>query len=212
LALQLEKIDFQFLQQIFNMGFLKYVDAVSVHPYRFTVPETVLSDFSQLASMIPSGMPMVSSEWGYSDSWPGMNRDLQARYLPRMWLSTIRSSVSPAIWYDFQDGTDAGDDYGMMDSGMNPKPARQSAGVFVDQLSGCNFVEVLHDDVQTVALLFGGAKTCVVVYAVNQAGEITFPASQCFNAVDYLGNALPGECPKKGKITMNADTGPSYLC
>ena len=59
-----------YLQSCIQQGLLNLVDAVSVHPYRATNPETVVSDYAAVRTMMQTyggkTMPIVSSEWGYS--------------------------------------------------------------------------------------------------------------------------------------------------
>ena len=67
---------------------------------------------------------MVSSEWGYSSLYPtpamrandggmashtGCDEELQAKFLPRMWLSNILAGVRLSIWYELMDGASATD-------------------------------------------------------------------------------------------------------
>eukprot|EP01048_Picozoa_sp_COSAG05_P007009 COSAG05_NODE_479_length_9424_cov_38.098552_3_plen_487_part_00 len=68
-------------------------------------------------------IPLVSSEWGYSALWPtavmrenegkdifdpasptGCDEALQAKFLPRMWLTNLMQGVRLSIWYNFKDG------------------------------------------------------------------------------------------------------------
>lgn len=54
---------------------MKSYNAVSVHPYRNTVPETALPDFAALAQLIGQyadghAMPMINGEWGYTSALP----------------------------------------------------------------------------------------------------------------------------------------------
>lgn len=65
-------IDLAFLEGCFRAGLLEGWDAVSVHPYRQSGPETAAADYARLRRLIdrhaPPGksIPILSGEWGYS--------------------------------------------------------------------------------------------------------------------------------------------------
>ena len=84
-------LDWVFLEDLFRRGMLDWVDAVSVHPYRFLdPPETVTADYQRLRALIESYssrdrvIAIVSSEWGYSSVTSDLRdvEDVQGRYLP----------------------------------------------------------------------------------------------------------------------------------
>ncbi|MCL2348109.1 MAG: hypothetical protein FWC50_07580, partial [Planctomycetaceae bacterium] len=107
------EIDLAFLEKCFKAGLLEYWDAVSVHPYRQTDPETVIAEYAKLRYMIdkyaPKGkhIPILSAEWGYSSGWGKYDDDLQGKMLPRQWMVNLACGVPVSIWYDWHDdGTD----------------------------------------------------------------------------------------------------------
>ncbi|MGD0091401.1 MAG: cellulase family glycosylhydrolase, partial [Planctomycetota bacterium] len=110
------EIDFRFLETCFKGGLLEYWDAVSVHPYRQTAPETVAQDYRHLRALIcqyaPKGkeVPVLSGEWGYSAVWSHYDEVKQGKCLPRQWLVNLANDVNLSIWYDWHDdGRDAKD-------------------------------------------------------------------------------------------------------
>ena len=110
-------IDMQFLEGCFKAGLLRYWSAVTVHPYRFKDPETVITEYEELRSLIakyaPPGrtIPVLSGEWGWASVYKkdvfwlreGMNDELQGKLLARQWLINIASGVPLSIWYDWHD-------------------------------------------------------------------------------------------------------------
>lgn len=61
-----------YLQTCLEKGLLKDVDAVSVHPYNWNAPETMLRAFDGLRAMLAKhggrGTPILATEWGYPAS------------------------------------------------------------------------------------------------------------------------------------------------
>src|SRR5205823_582363 len=54
------------------------------------------------------GIPIVSSEWGYSSVWRRMNDEQQSEFLAREFLTNSANGIPVSIWYDWRDdGTDA---------------------------------------------------------------------------------------------------------
>jgi hypothetical protein len=127
------EIDFDFLESCFKSGLLEYWSAVSIHPYRRNDPETAAQDYCRLREMIRTYAPgrilsdsgaapkanvqssntansgevkdiaIISSEWGYSSAWPGMNDERQGQLLARTWLTNVANGISVSIWYDWRD-------------------------------------------------------------------------------------------------------------
>jgi len=102
--------DLKFLEETFKSGMLEFVDAVSIHPYRSTNPETVGLDYARLKEILslygfPS-KPIISSEWGYCTSGSYGNRvsiTTQAEYAVRMFLVNIMNDVNMSVFYDWKD-------------------------------------------------------------------------------------------------------------
>jgi len=156
-------IDLPYLEACFKAGLLDYWDAVSVHPYRQTAPETVEEEYRSVRLLIrkyapkDKVIPIISGEWGYSSAWSGMGKDEAARaeqqgkYLPRQFLTNIANDVALSIWYDWHDdGTDPKEGehrFGIVsneyhagrDPVYDPKPAYEAAKALTTQLNGYRF-------------------------------------------------------------------------
>ena len=151
------EIGFPFLEACFKAGLLDYWDAVSVHPYRQTAPETVEEDYRTIRQLIrkyapkDKVIPVLSGEWGYSTAWKDFDEDRQAKYLARQFLTNIANDVPLSIWYDWHDdGTDPKDGehhfgiahheyYEGRDPVYDPKPAYEAAKTLMTQLAGFEF-------------------------------------------------------------------------
>lgn len=151
------RIDLKFLEACFQGGLLEYWDAVSVHPYRPTPPETVQQEYTQLRALIqkyaPPGkkIPILSGEWGYSAVWKNFDETKQGKYLARQFLVNLMCGIPLSIWYDWHDdGLDPKEPehhFGTVSCryfpGRNPvydpKPAYWAAKTFATQLNGFQF-------------------------------------------------------------------------
>jgi hypothetical protein len=102
-------VDLKFLEACFKGGLLQHWDAVSVHPYRQSNPETASEEYRQLRLLIrkyaPPGktIPIISGEWGYSTAWNNLNDEKQGKFLARQWLVNLMNDVPLSIWYDWHD-------------------------------------------------------------------------------------------------------------
>jgi hypothetical protein len=123
-------IDLAFIQATFDNGLLDLIDAVTVHPYRNSFPETVQADYATLRSLISNytaaggvQKPIISSEWGWTTCaqpctppGPRATEDNQARFATRRYLIDALQGVPISIDYDWRDG------------GVNPIMREQNFG------------------------------------------------------------------------------------
>ncbi len=105
-------MDRPWFKQILQDGVLKEFDAITVHPYRRTPPETVEADYATFRQLIaryaPAGkvVPLISGEWGYSTTWMKRNANRQGKYLAREFLTNLMCRIPLSVWYDWHnDGT-----------------------------------------------------------------------------------------------------------
>ncbi len=119
------RIDMPFITTIFEMGVLRYFDAISVHPYRVGGPESVLPEYHNLTLLInqynlnkTKYIPIISGEWGYATCSNGsvsmkcyqggapqnITYLQQSNYLIRQYLVNNIAKVPISIWYEFQNG------------------------------------------------------------------------------------------------------------
>ena len=143
------EIPLEFLNTVFASGLLRYLDAVSVHPYRSykKPPESAVADYRKLRDLIarhaPEGkkkLPIFSGEWGYAAHTSGVSREAQAAYLARMQLSNLLDGVRLSVWYDWSDdGTDPKErehNFGVMTHDLRPKPAYHAIRTLTRALNG----------------------------------------------------------------------------
>jgi len=237
--------DFPFIETTFKNGILNCIDAVSVHPYRAEIPETVTTELVKLRALINqytpknrTNIPIVISEWGYSELYANMTLDKQGKILPRSILSALAADVNIIlhIWYDWHDdGTDAkelehhfGTVYYPYFSGRNPvydkKPAYTAAQVLNSLLRDNSFNATINspqDDISNYLLRFVNVINSKINYAVWTTGNNStillqdggnIQPGQCFNIVDYLGKSWKQICSDtSGCLSVPLTDAPSYI-
>jgi hypothetical protein len=217
-------MDFTFMERCFQAGLLRYWDAVSFHPYRNTPPETAADDYRKLREIMaryaPKGktIPILSSEWGYSELYPGLNLEKQSRYIVREFLTNLMNGLLVSIWYDWHDdGTDPKEPehhFGTVYNDYRPKPTYIAAQTLAAQLKGFRYNKrlALEEPADYCLLFNAGAEQRLVVWTTAAAPhEAVIPASVGdFRAVSMLGEQRTLHAGARGlKVTLTE--APQYL-
>ena len=183
-------IPLDWLEACFKKGLLKWLDALTVHPYRSQPPETVIKDYTKLRELIkryvPEGkeIPIISGEWGYSlINWDKsrLSEEQQAQYLARMFLVNLYENIPVSIWYDWKDdGTDPDErehHFGTMTHDLNPKSAYVAAKTLAHTLEGYSVAERLDmgKDEYFVLRLRKGEKRAIAFWTSGEEREVTLP-------------------------------------
>ena len=184
------QIPFEWLEECFKKGMLKWIDVLSVHPYRPHRPETVIKDYSRLRELIerhaPKGgkIPIISGEWGYSNiNWDKarLSDEKQAQYLAREFLINLYQKIPVSIWYDWKnDGTNPNErehHFGTVTHDLKPKAAYLAASVLSKNLAGFSIDKRLApaDDKDFVFLLKKGKRRAVAFWTTGDARKVTLP-------------------------------------
>jgi len=195
------------LEELFKKGALNYVDAISVHPYRGSNPETVTKDYQTLKTLIKKytskHIPIISGEWGYStaNGWYGNNLDeeQQAEALVRMFLINKVNKIPISIWYDWKDeGNNPDnhyDNFGLRKENIEvPKMAYQAMNTFSYMLSGYQLKNRMNTgSAQDYILRFVNQKkeTLFVMWTTREKHQITLPIKKGKGHVfSMLGNEM----------------------
>ncbi|MCY9665675.1 cohesin domain-containing protein [Paenibacillus alginolyticus] len=152
-------IPYDWIEELFAMGGLNYLDGVSVHPYRFPeIPEggdLALDKLNKLiAKYNTSGkeIPLWLTEMGWHTKLggDGVSEDKQAEYLARYNILAISEGVENITWYDLKnDGTDAENrehNFGIIVNeedgrgAYTAKPAFATYAVQTRQLAGAEYI------------------------------------------------------------------------
>jgi hypothetical protein len=217
-------VDFTFLEACFKAGLLEYWSAVSVHPYRQEVPETVAADYARLRDLIKThkpgaNIPIISSEWGYSAIWAAMDVEKQSAFLARQWLINISNQIPLSIWYDWRDvGTDAQNPehhFGTVSYQYGPKLGYLAAKAFGKFFGGYSFVKRLDvggiDDF--VFVFQRGSDTRIAAWTTTKRPHrirLSLGAGK-YELMNHLGDWLPVLTTLTDEVPIEITENPTYL-
>ncbi|MBN1851959.1 MAG: hypothetical protein JW829_04515 [Pirellulales bacterium] len=226
-------VDLPFLEGCFRAGLLQWWDAVSIHPYRQSNPETVEADYRRLRELInqyaPAGktIPILSAEWGYSSAWKRFDTDLQGKMLCRQWLTNLALGIPLSIWYDWHDdgpdpnepehhfGTVAFEYRGGRTPVYEPKPAYLAAKTLTTLLDGYGFAKRLATKSSNdyVLLFRKDDQLRLAIWTTEQGShDLDIPSSPChFQVVNHSGE--PGDMlsSQAGVLRVTVTDAPQYL-
>lgn len=202
-------IDPRFLSGCFERGTLDGWAAVSVHPYRQSMPESAASEYRDLRRLIRKHapnreIPVLSGEWGYSAAWKGYDEELQGVMLARQFLTNLANGIPLSIWYDWKDdGLDPNDPEHHFGTVGHPesnkgtvsqrlKPAFLAARALTNTLAGCRFSKRLAiGSAEEHVLLFAkdGRQVVACWTEASEPREVMFPETMAScRALDHLGH------------------------
>ncbi|MDE3181248.1 MAG: hypothetical protein KGM47_16515, partial [Acidobacteriota bacterium] len=228
-------IDLPFLKACFAAGLLNYWAAVSIHPYRQRIPESVSAPYAALRKLIaayaPGGkpVPIIAGEWGYpsTPNWFDMNEEKQARMLAREYLINIAEGIPVTIWYDWRDGNDASkssdDHYGVVRASYHrggdpvyaPKPAYFAAQTIYCVLDGYRFSERLaNGGPENYVLVFRNGKNVrLAAWTTAKEGDaVTLHGARGkFRVVGLQGAREHGLHAHRHTLTIRLSDSPLYI-
>jgi hypothetical protein len=223
-------LTWDWLTQLFQLGSLNYMDAVSVHPYRWNEwgtrpPETLDADMVQLTNLISSYNATGTSKpaWSTEVSWPSVTEynispEKQADYIVRTYAVLLGQNIEKIYWYklvcDLDDGMESqfgiirhwDDPCGM----LTPKPAYVALAVMARQLTGWTFVsrDQINSAIWSLQFTKNG-ETLRVLWATAPS-KLTIYSSQSLTLTDMMGNVQTLQ-PEYGEVQLNLTDTPVYL-
>ena len=219
-----------FLETVFRSGVLDYLDGISVHPYRPPTrpPESAAGDYRKLRALLEKvapgkggRIPIISGEWGYSSNTRGVSLKQQANYIARQQLSNLLSGVPVSIWYDWKnDGDDPGENehnFGIVDSGLAPKPAYTAIQILTRELAGSHLDGRMDTgNTNDFVLRFSqqGQQAKLAAWTIAGAGQVNLRVPHAaVNECSFVNGA--GERGKlqiqNGRALLPLDGNPKYV-
>ncbi len=216
------------LEQLFALGGLDYMDAVSVHPYVFPGdPEEagkMLDDLDALIREYNGGQPkpiwITEQSWPTLDGATGVSESTQAANLVRAHVIAFAHGVEKYFWYDLMnDGlnpTDKEHNYGLLHHTTDPKgrwtpkPAYVSYAAMTRLLSGAEYdhAESLGDGV--TSHVFDNAGNPTRVMWSDHPTTVTVETDRPITVTDLTG-ATEQYTPTAGRVHLSLSDAPIYL-
>jgi hypothetical protein len=234
------EIDFSFLESCFKAGLLEYWSAVSVHPYRRSDPETAAADYCRLRELIETyasvakagsvserrGIQIISSEWGYSSVWRGLNEDKQGELLARAWLTNAANGISLSIWYDWRDdgsnqdepehhfGTVSRSYHDDREPVYDAKPAYLAAKMLTTFLNGYRFerrLDLLSDEDYVLVFRKGDAFR-FAAWTTGSSHQVVLPLNMGqYTVMKHTGQEIDRLRSDQKGLRITLTNAPSYL-
>jgi hypothetical protein len=208
-----------FFETMGQRGVFGKLDAVSVHPYRRTDPETVEADYARLRALLDRhapgrSIPIVSGEWGYTTL--DVSEEKQADYLVRQRLVNLWLQVPVSVWYDWKDdGADPKErehHFGTAYRDLKPKPSYIAGKTLADTLAGYRFVRrVETENPKDYILVFRNdfGHIAQVAWTIAEAHSINIDASGDLIIVSRDGQRRSAHSQRGFEIQLSAS--PQYV-
>ena len=193
-------VDYSYLDYLGKNNLFKYIDAVSIHPYRQRNPETVIGDYNKIKDLIDKyphkdGIKLFCGEWGYSTASKDMDETKQSQYCVREYLTNLMCGINLTIWYDWRnDGTDPKNkehNFGCVYNNLEPKKAYYAITTLTSVLQNYKFVKRIDDGQNSDYILMfkKGNKTTYAFWTTGNSHGINMQLP-CNNikVVDLKGN------------------------
>ncbi len=211
--------DWSWMEELFQLGGLQYMDILSVHPYNYPAsPEGMEAELKQLDTLVKQYNNGQSKPiWGTETGWPtqldarGISESSQASYVVRANVTQLAAGVEKVYWYDFMnDGIDPiinEQNFGLIRNARDalgkyaPKPGYAAYGVMTRQLEGKPY-----DHKETVAAdiysyIFGSGSGQQRVLWSSTPKQVAIQTSSPIVITDVMG----------GTTTLNPHNGYAYL-
>lgn len=146
-------LPFEWIESVFALGGLKYMDAVSVHPYRWgkwnETPETLYADMNRLRQLVDKyadgkTLPIYATEVGWPVDWKyRVSSSRQADYIVRTYGNMLRAGVAMTTWYSFMKTPSSHDQFAIGDLVNNtyiPRPSYSAIAAMTRVLDGAQYL------------------------------------------------------------------------
>ncbi|WP_128658059.1 S-layer homology domain-containing protein [Paenibacillus sp. 598K] len=207
---------------------LDYMDAVSVHPYRYPgSPEGMDQDIVNLQQLVQDyndnePKPIFISEWG----WPthqgltGTSEAMQAAYLVRSSVQMLSQGVERLVWYDFKnDGIDVHEpehNFGILRNESDPlgkyapKPAYVAYANLTRALTGADFVEAEEIGAGIYSYLFERGSEQIRVMWSPGGAYVTLDTDTAASVTDVVGRDTT-LTPYEGQVAVKLTEYPVFV-
>ncbi|MFJ4573782.1 glycosyl hydrolase [Streptomyces sp. NPDC088846] len=232
------KVPLDWFEELFKLGGLRHMDAISIHPYRAPGdPEGVGLDIAGLKRLMRQyndgkELPIWITEQGWTSAdrdGIGVSEQTQAQVTARALLEARAAGVARYYWYDLvNDGngpSDSEQNFGLLRrqgpeaTGLNPKPAYLAYSTVARELTGARFTGRLRTgDSDLHAYTFrsapgspGAGSTTTALWSSDRTDKpVRVRSGKPVTVVDMLGSERVLE-PVDGWVYLTATGEPVYL-
>lgn len=217
------------LEELFSLGGLQYMDAISVHPYRYPAPpESMEEDIIRLNNLMKEYNNGVALPiWGTEIGWPtqldsrGVSEKVQADYAVRSYVQALALGVDKLFWYDFMnDGLDSSyneHNFGLVRNFADPwgkyapKPAYAAYGIMTRQLLGHSFSrqETVSDGIYDY--VFGSGRNETRVIWSTEPKTLALQADRQLQLTDMMGSLSTLRPGRDGYVYLTVSESPVYV-
>jgi hypothetical protein len=212
--------DDPFLTELYRIGGLDYLDAVTYHPY-VAVPEMLAADIQGAKARIREynngeDHPIWLTEFGWTASG-ALSEETQANYLVRAEVIALANGIERLFWYDLVndevDGSHEGN-FGLFRRETSvlpfePKPAAMAQGLLIRKVLDKEFTSA--DEVANAySYVFGTGDTATRVAWSTSAAPISYTASGPVTVTTAMGTATTID-PVDGVVTVTLGEEPVYV-
>lgn len=222
-------VPLDWLEELFALGGLEYMDAISVHPYIFPgEPEEGAELIAGLASLIREYndgelIPIWITEQGYPTNKhaEGVSEPEQAENLVRSYVTMFSAGVDRFFWYNFMNKglnqTNREHEYGIIRRFSDPrgpyvpKPAYVGYATMARQLTGATYdrAEDLADGLQSHVFDADDGELRVI-WSTASPTTVTVKTEQPVTVTDLMGVSKTYH-PHAGRVNLSVSEQPIYL-
>ena len=176
-------------------GALPYMDALSIHPYRYdSPPEGIENDVAALQALVRENNNGVAKPiWVTEIGWVEQTAPLLvdgptlAKYVTRAYALLLSAGVDHIFWYLLHD--DPGEPMGLYEAGGTAKPAAAALATLVAELDGAPFSakETTPDNVYSLLFVRPSGQQLRIMWSLAPRAVTLRGVTR---AVDLLGNPL----------------------
>jgi hypothetical protein len=225
-------IPWEWLEQLFKLGGLKYMDVVSIHPYRYpAAPETLEQDLMKLQELIKKyNNGQTKPIWISEIGWPTgegsrmVGENVQADYVVRSNVEALAAGVQKLIWYDFMnDGMDPHNvehNFGIVRNVNDPmgkyapKPAYVAYGTMARQIADKPFLkkETVIDGIYSYVFGNNSEATRVLWTVSDKPKQVKIKTGLPLTVTDIMGEQKILNPAQDGNVYVTVSNDPIYTC
>ncbi|MFD2080854.1 Carbohydrate family 9 binding domain-like [Actinopolymorpha cephalotaxi] len=221
-------VPLDWLEALFKLGGLRYMDVVSVHPYVYpSEPEQAAKSLEDLDALIrrynggkPKPIWITEQGWPTHDAGNGVSEQTQAAYVVRAHVVAFAHGVQRYFWYDvMNDGLDPAyneHNFGLLHNTADPagrwtpKPGYVSYAAMTRQLTGAAFERTEDVGGGVSSYVFDGADGPLRVLWSGAPAVVDVTTDHPVAVTDLTG-ATRTYYPQAGRVQLSLSGDPIYV-